>query len=234
MAQFRTRIRTELEKNLEQYNFSGKMFTQDNMANRIEVELFRNGQKITATGTVSGIVKRNDGKAVAFPGAIESGVPYIVLPETAYAVEGPISILIRLTDGEEKTVIGICYAYVTKAADADYVTAGSTVVSIQELVDKLDELDPLIARMEAVDLATVANITSMIEDTQTALNTVNDIIDNSFIAYAEGETLVIAPVSPELTTGLPILPAVPSVDGTYILKAVVENGAPSFSWTIEE
>ena len=234
MAQFRTLIRTDLDRTVTQYRFSGKMFTQDNKANRIDVELYKNNVKIEAEGTVVGIAKRNDNKAIAFPGGIENGMPYIELPEAAYDVEGPLSILIRLTDGEEKTVIGVCDAYVTKTADTDYVTSGHIIVSIQEMTEKLDELEPLLTRLQALNVENVEAISDMVEDTQTALNTVNDIIDNSFMAYAEGETLVIAPVDPSLTTGIPILPAISSTDGTYVLKAVVENGIPSISWIIEE
>lgn len=199
MAQFRTLIRTDLDRTVTQYRFGGKMFTQDNKANRIDVALYKNNVEIEAEGTVVGIAKRNDNKAIAFPGGIENGRPYIELPEAAYDVEGPLSILIRLTDGEEKTVIGVCDAYVTKTADTDYVTSGHIIVSIQEMTEKLDELEPLLTRLETLNIENVEAIADMVEDTQTALNTVNDIIGNSFMAYVEDDTLVIDPVDPTVT-----------------------------------
>lgn len=171
MAQFITTIRTDLNQPLGQYTIGGKMFTQDNKANRINVELYKGNAHVEANGEITGIVKRNDGKAVAFMGGIENGNAYIVLPETAYAVEGPIDILVRETVDDVKTVIAVCKAYVTKTADADYVTAGSTVVSIEELVAVLDELDPLIARLQAVDVDTLTSVTEKIEDIDERLDT---------------------------------------------------------------
>lgn len=174
MAQFITTIRTDLDRPLGQYTIGGKMFTQDNKANRINVELYKKNVKVDASGEITGIVKRNDGKAVAFAGSIENGNAYVVLPETAYAIEGPIDILVRETIDDAKTVIAVCKAYVTKSADADYVTAGSTVVSIEELVAALDELDPLIERMQAVDVDKLSDITSKLEEVDEKLGAWNE------------------------------------------------------------
>ena len=161
-TQFGTKIRTDLDKGLRQYTFPGKMFTQDNKANRIDVEVYDHNLPVPIEGTIVGIVKRNDGNAIAFVGGIDNGKPYVELPEAAYAVEGPISILIRNVVDDQKTVIGICDAYVTKSADADYVTAGTEIVSIEELSDKLDQIEPLLERLQVIDLDEVLAIQQLL------------------------------------------------------------------------
>lgn len=193
MIQFRTRIRTDLNANPTVYTLGRKLFTQDNKANRIDVDVFNNGEKVTVEGSIVGIVKRNDGNAIAFTGDIDEGVPYVELPEAAYAVEGPISILIRNIEGDTRTVIGVCDAYVTKSADAEYVTAGTEVVSIEDLEEKLSEIEPLLERLSVIDLSDTALIQEMLTDLANRETTLNEEIESfeSLVTVdEENETII--------------------------------------------
>lgn len=176
MAQFLTRVNTFLDQPLARYSLGTKMFTQDNKANRIEVTLYKGNEKVDAVGTITGLVSRNDGKAIAFHGGIENGAAYIELPEAAYAVDGPISIMIRETVDDIKTVIAVCDGYVTKTADAEYVASGSIVMSIDDMINKLDELEPFLTRLREANIDTVQKMTEKLEELNAIIEEAQDIL----------------------------------------------------------
>lgn len=139
MAQFVKRITTDLDKTLETHDI-GTLVTEDENSRKIYVDLYRNRTKIQATGTVSGIAKLYDNTKHAFFGTIEGGSPYVVVPKEVCAVPGLVTILIRLTDGTEKTTIAICKGYVVDASNPKEITDGEVTVTVEDLIENLDDL----------------------------------------------------------------------------------------------
>lgn len=176
MAQFVKRIRTDLNKTLETYNI-GTMVTDDENSRKIYVDLYNHGSEVAASGTVTGIAKLHNGTKYAFSGAIESGKTYIIVPKAACTVPGPVTILIRLTEGDTKTTIGICKGFAIDASDPEAITEGETTVTVEDLIENLDEL--LAAIDEAGAVLNIINCVAVVESTSIAST-----------AYQQGEYFI--------------------------------------------
>ena len=88
-------------------HISGNMFSQDNRANKIVVKIFRDGEPVTLSGTLSANVILPDNSTLLIEsGTISGNEASIVLPEEAYDYPGMISIFLKLSSGS--SVITIC------------------------------------------------------------------------------------------------------------------------------
>lgn len=141
MTQFITKIRTELTVPLQVTRTGANFFTQDNMANRIEVEVYKNQTRQIVTGEVTGFVMRDDRTTVFFPGGIENGNAYIELPEEAYAVTGNVTIAVRITsESGQKTTIALVAAYIKRYTTDEYVDGGRVISGVDDLLANLDRI----------------------------------------------------------------------------------------------
>lgn len=151
MTQFVIPVRTELTVPLQSKRTGANFFTQDNMANRIEVEVTKHNVLQTLVGDVMGYVIRDDKVTVFFPGGIEDGKAYIELPEEAYAVVGPVSIAVRITPPDGKKVtIAIVEAYVKRYTTDAYSDSAHVISGIDDLLANLDRIDQLAQLMGQV------------------------------------------------------------------------------------
>ena len=141
MTQFITKVRTELTVPLQITRTGANFFSQDNMANRIEVEVYKHQVLQTVTGDVMGYVMRDDGTTVFFPGGIEDGKAYIELPEEAYAVIGNVTIAVRVTSGDgQKTTIALVAAYIKRYTTDAYVDGGQVISGVDDLLANLERI----------------------------------------------------------------------------------------------
>lgn len=146
MAVIDTWLDCDLKKPVEVKALPGNIFSADAMGNRINVRILEDGQPATVSGTVTGYIIRGDGATVVITGTLTNNVATITLTASAYVIVGPISICVRLTSGDVKTIVGACTGYV-------YQTTTDTIVDPGHVIPSLDEL---LAKIAACEAATTA------------------------------------------------------------------------------
>lgn len=157
MEQFVTTIRTNLNGVLEMTQmFDGLMMTGDNLANRIIVELNRDGIHVPITGepTIIGYIIRNDGYTLDIPGGVnENGDAYIDIPAIAYLVSGPLSIAIRMIEDERKMVIATASCYVNLTETESIIDTAHRIPDVEELLSYISILDTLFDSTDEAETA---------------------------------------------------------------------------------
>lgn len=154
MQQFITRIQTNLNGVLEMTQmFDGLMMTGDDLANRVIVELNRDGTPVPITNEyqIVGYIIRNDGYTLDIPGEIiENGHACIDIPAIAYEVSGPLSIAIRMVSVSNKIVIATASCYVNTTETNAIIDTSHRIPDVEDLLTKIEEFD---AKMDAMDAA---------------------------------------------------------------------------------
>ena len=139
MAQLETWIKQDLKEPLHVRYLSGNMFTQDNAANLVGVEVFDDGEPATLGGSVSANVVRSDGGTVAVSGGTLSGNKVsVILPQAAYAIPGAISIIIKLTTGGTVTTLGAIVVTVYRSSTDAAIDPGTIIPSVQNLISQIE------------------------------------------------------------------------------------------------
>ena len=130
MAWFETWIKNDLAKPINVVQLQGVMFNLDNLANKIGVELEYNGQPAALEGTIAGYVIKNDGTTLNLTANTgkDGNKAWVILPQEAYTVEGPISIVIKLVYNGAETTIGACAGYVTRSRTSSEIAPTGTVI----------------------------------------------------------------------------------------------------------
>lgn len=127
MAQFETWLKSDLQEPVRIVTVHGNVFTQDNMANRIGVEVTDGGEAATLSGSVLGYIIRADESTVVQTGSLSGNRAWVDLPENAYAVPGQIQVAIRLVAGDVKTVLGALTGYVARSTTDTIIDPGSAI-----------------------------------------------------------------------------------------------------------
>ena len=161
MAWFETWFKNDLAKPINVVQLQGVMFNLDNLANKIGVELEYNGQPAALEGTIAGYVIRNDGTTLNLTANTgkDGNKAWIILPQEAYTVEGPISIVIKLVYNSAETTIGACAGYVTRSRTSSEIAPTGTVIP------SLASLEAAIAAANAA-AANAADATDYIAPTE--------------------------------------------------------------------
>ena len=139
MAQVETWYTQDLKQPVKVRMRPGNVFSQDNHGNLIGVHVLDNKNPVVLSGTVSGNIIRADRGTVAVTGVLSGSDCYIILPEAAYAVPGPISIVIKLTTGTTKTTLCAVIAHVYESSTDSAVDPGTIIPSIQDLIDEIND-----------------------------------------------------------------------------------------------
>ena len=137
MAVFETWLKSDLKKPVVVKALTGNLFSADNGGNKIGVEVTDNGAPASLSGGVTGYVIRADGATLILTGTLSGNKASIVLPASAYAVVGPISIVIKLGT----TTLGACTSYVYKTTTDAIVDPGHVIPSIEELLAKIADME---------------------------------------------------------------------------------------------
>ena len=148
MAQFETWLNADLSELPRVQSLSGVMFSQDVMGNKVGVTVTNGGENYTITGTITGYVIRSDNSTVVIDGDSNENKAWIELNEQAYAIPGPISIMIRETVGDVKTVLCACRTTVMRSSTDAIIDPGQVLPSVAELTARVESLES-----GAVDLA---------------------------------------------------------------------------------
>ena len=166
MACFETWFKNDLTKPINVVQLRGVMFNLDNFANLIGVELEYNGQPAALEGTIAGYVIKNDGTTLNLTTTTgkAGNKAWVILPQEAYTVEGPISIVIKHVYNSAETTIGACAGYVTRSRTSSEIAPTGTVIP------SLASLEAAIAAANAaaVNAADAVDYIAPTEDDSTA------------------------------------------------------------------
>lgn len=138
MARIETWFNQDLKKPVKVQYLDGNVFSQDNSGNVIGVNVYDNGQVASLSGTVAANVIRADGGTVAVSGSLSGNKASVVLPQTAYAIPGPISVIIKLTSGGDVTTLCAVVANVYQSSTDSAIDPGTIIPSIENLIDAIE------------------------------------------------------------------------------------------------
>jgi len=209
---FETWITTDQRKLPETIALHGNVFTQDNMANLIGVVLKNDGANVDIDGSVVGYAIRADKNTVIINGEKEGNRAWVILPEAAYAYPGPLSVVIRVVNGDDKTVIGAVSGYVTRSISGSPVDPGHVIPDITELLAIIEECEE--AAGDANSAAALANTKAGLADTAaTRANTAAAALED------------MDATATTLTPGSSATATVSTVDGHYRVSLGIPQGA---------
>ena len=100
---FETWLQSDLTKPLKVQTLHGLFFSADNAANLIGAEVFNGGVPAALSGTCIGYAIRSDGGTLAITGTVSGNKASIILPTSAYVIEGALDIVIKVVSGNVKT-----------------------------------------------------------------------------------------------------------------------------------
>ena len=174
MAVIETWLKTDLKSIVRVNAIHGNVFSQDNMANLIGVELLDGGEPATVTGSVSANVLRANGTTVAVAGTLSGNKASVTLPQAAYAVPGMLAIVIKLTDSSTVTTIGAIQAVVYRSSTDTIVDPGTIIPSISTLIAAID------AAVDSIP-PDYSALTGEVSDLKTAIALTNEGVEPYFI-----------------------------------------------------
>lgn len=102
-------------KRLAKVTNSGLMFSQDDEANKIGVEVYNGQTPVELTGSVVANIVRANGTTIEIEGDCEDNRAWVILTDDAYAVVGNIGVFIKLTNNGAVTTLCGVEAYVYKS-----------------------------------------------------------------------------------------------------------------------
>lgn len=139
MAQIETWFSQDLKQPVKVQYLNGNVFSQDNQGNLVGVNVFDDGEPAVLSGTVTGYVIRSDGATVPVNGVLNGSSCYVILNSSCYAVEGTLSLVIKLSYNNATTTLCAVVAYVYRSTTDAAVDPGTIIPSVQELIDAINE-----------------------------------------------------------------------------------------------
>lgn len=116
----------------------GNFFSQDSSGNIVGVHITKGGSDYDSGGTISASVIRADGATVAVSGTLSGSNATVVLPQSAFAIPGLLSIVIKLTKSDQTTTVGALVANVYQSSTSTAVDPGTIITSIDDLIAEID------------------------------------------------------------------------------------------------
>mgnify|MGYP007012482009 CR=1 FL=1 len=146
---FETVLQADLQRAVQVVQLRGNLFSADNGGNKITVDILDGGEPATVSGTVSGYVIRDDNKTVVIEGSMSGNKASITLPSSAYAVIGPVSIVIKVGT----TTVAACTSFVYQTTTDVIVDPGEVIPSIAELLAMIAACEEATANANAAAAA---------------------------------------------------------------------------------
>lgn len=140
-----TRLQQDIRSLVRVIPLDGDFFFGDSNANRIEVEIFDNGQPASLSGAVKGYVIRSDNVTVPIDGTLTGNVASVLLPASVYTEVGLVSLVVKVGN----TTVGACTTYVYRSETGEIVDPGSVVPSLSELLAKIADCEAATADANA-------------------------------------------------------------------------------------
>lgn len=138
MALIETWYNQDLQSPVVVHHLHGNVFSQDSQGNLIGVHVLDGGEPAVISGTVSASVVRADGVTVPVAGSISGNSCSVILSSSCYAVEGTLSIVIKLTGGGSTTTLCALVAYVYKSSTDTVVDPDTIIPSVQALITAIE------------------------------------------------------------------------------------------------
>jgi len=178
MAVYETWLKSDLKKPITVKQLPGTLFLGDDESNLIGVEITDNGNTPRLTGTVYGYIIRDDDETIVVEGTLSSGCKAsIVLPATAYAVPGMLSIVIKIGS----TTVGACVAKVFRGQTDVIADPTNIIPSIEELLARIEEcLAASLVSQQASATAVVA-ARMIFPDAEFPFNPQEEVISEMFV-----------------------------------------------------
>lgn len=138
MAQIESWFNQDLKEPVKVRYLDGNVFSQDNNGNLIGVYVFDNGEPATLSGSVSASIIRSDGGTVAAVGTLSGNQVSVILPQSAYAIPGVISVVIKLTSGSDVTTLCAVVGNVYTSSTDTVIDPGTIIPSVETLIAAID------------------------------------------------------------------------------------------------
>lgn len=161
MSQRILTIRCDLDGPLQVTPLQGVMGIGDRYADIIRVLVYRGEEYVTLTGSIVGYVINAAGATFLVNGTSDGNGAQIQLPQEAYEVAGPLTIVIREVVDTVITDLIICTCTVKRTVTGTVYDPGDVIPEWDDVVAKLEAMD------EATDAANAAAaaVPSMIAST---------------------------------------------------------------------
>lgn len=135
----------------------GCVFDADNRGNLVGVRAYKNGSPFNLTGNCSGYCILANGATVPVSGVVSGNTAYIILPDTAYAVPGPISIILKLVTSTSITTLAAItstvYGVGSTAADPSAQTVAAWSAQITATLTALENGAVLYSQTQSLTTA---------------------------------------------------------------------------------
>ena len=91
------------------------VFEKDSGANKIGVRVTDHGEPLALSGTIRANIVRGNGSMVVADGARDGNRAWVILPASAYAYTGKLSVFIKMLNGNDVVTLGGIEAKVYQA-----------------------------------------------------------------------------------------------------------------------
>lgn len=101
----------------------GNVFTQDSEANKIGVEVTKDGVPVTLVGMVKAWIVKPDGETITEQHNVgmSGNTAWVILPAEAYDTVGLLGIYLKLINGSTVTTLGGVEGYVYRSLTANII-----------------------------------------------------------------------------------------------------------------
>ena len=116
-------IHTDL-KRLPDVKKLGNVFSADDGANKIGVEVTEDGVPVTLSGTVKAWIVKPDGTTIKETTnvGLSGNTAWVVLPASAYTVVGQLGVYLKLISGSTVTTLGGVEGYVYRSRTSNILS----------------------------------------------------------------------------------------------------------------
>ena len=128
----------DVKKAVKVQYLDGNVFSQDNNGNKVGVCLLDEGAPVNVAGTISANVIRVDGATVAVSGSSSGNKAWVLLPQSAYAVPGVISVIIKATNSGNVTTLCAMVANVYQSSTDTIIDPGTIIPDISSLIAEIE------------------------------------------------------------------------------------------------
>ena len=127
-----------------------RVFNQDALGHLLGVEVFSDGEAVTLAGSVTGYCLLADGTTIPVAGTRSSNKASIIIPQAAYSVIGPITITVKLTEGDAITTLLAAVGMVARSRTGQQVDPGQTITDwTNQIAEALQDVEDASAAQDA-------------------------------------------------------------------------------------
>lgn len=133
----------DLKKPLKVEALDTALFTGDEDANILVIDVLNDGQSVALAGSVYGYFIRSDGMTVDHTGTITGNSVSVTLPATAYYHEGFLDIAVKVDTGTEVITVYAARAFVHRSTSNNYVDIDPDIPipSLLEVLQKIEDCE---------------------------------------------------------------------------------------------